>query len=195
MFAGRAIPALLRVFVLNPSTKYYQRELAELIGERLFLVQTALTRLSDAHIVTRLQDGNRTYYQAHASHPAFGEFKALILKTFGLGDAIRDGLAPLRKDVDVAFIYGSVARGDDKPSSDIDLMLIGDIPSRRVASVLSPVRRDLNREVNPSVYTIPAIRRALRERHPFIREVMEGPKSFLIGDENVLRSILGRRTT
>ncbi len=194
LFSGRAIPVLLRIFLLNPSRRYYQRELVDLVGERLSLVQAALARLSDARVVTRIAHGNRAYYQADTSQPAFAELRALIVKTFGLGDVIREGLRSLQQDLQVVFIYGSVARGDDKPSSDIDLMLIGEVPSRRVASALSPVKRDLNREVNPSVYSASAIRRALRERHPFIREVLEGQKSFLIGDESVLRSVLRRRT-
>ena len=193
LFAGRALVALLRVFFLHPDREFYQRELVLLTQDRLFVVQLALRRLVSTGVVESLRRGNRTFFRARASHPAFADLKSMILKTFGLGDRLRDALAPLVPRMSVAFVYGSVARHEEQDSSDVDLMLIGQLRGREVASALAPAKRELDREINVTVYRPEEVRKRYRQRHPFIREVIEGPKIFLIGDDDEIRRLLTRR--
>ena len=194
LFAGRAVVSLLRTFFLNPSRDYYQRELTEVTGERLFLVQTALKKLTRAGLVSQVSRGNRTYYRVDPTHPAYEELRALIVKTIGIGDTLRARLLELGEKVRAAFIYGSVARGDETPTSDVDIMLVGTLSGREIATILAPVKRLMNREINASVYSPAEIRVKYRQRHPFIRDVIDGPKVFLVGDADVLDSAIGRRS-
>jgi len=186
---------LLRLFFLHPSRDFYQRELTAMTGERLFLIQSALKRLIRAGIVGQIWRGNRTYYRVDPSHPAHEHLKALMLITVGFGDTLRAQLLGIRDKIKVAFLYGSVARGDETATSDIDLMLIGNLSGRQTAAVLAPVKKLVNREINPSVYNPQDFRRKYRNHHPFIREVIKGPKVFLLGDEGELKAILGGRST
>ncbi|PYM37827.1 MAG: hypothetical protein DME17_06675 [Candidatus Rokuibacteriota bacterium] len=195
LFAGRAVVTLLRLFFLHPSRDFYQRELTAMTGERLFLIQSALKRLIRAGIVGQTWRGNRTYYRVDPSHPAHEPLKALMLITVGFGDSLRAQLLGIRDKIKVAFLYGSVARGDETATSDIDLMLIGNLSGRQTAAVLAPVKRLVNREINPSVYNPQDFRRKYRNHHPFIRDVIKGPKVFLLGDEGELKAILGGRST
>ena len=194
LFAGRAVVSLLRLFFLYPTQAFYQRELSDLIGERLFLSQRALTRLVRAGVVDSSRRGNRIYYRANESHPAFQDLKAVILKTIGVGDLLRSQLAGLGERVRVAFVYGSMARGDDTATSDLDIMIVGDLSSREVASILAPVKETLNREINPSVYSPQQLRKGIRARHPFLTGVLKGPKIFLRGDDRGLEAVLGGRS-
>jgi hypothetical protein len=142
LFAGRTVVSLLRLFILSPEREFYQRELAELAGERLFSVQKALDRLVSAGVVEESTRGNRVYCRANRSHPAFEDLKAVIFKTVGVGDALRTHLAGIRDKAKVAFIYGSVARGEETTSSDIDIMLIGDVSGRDCATQAIPSQRN-----------------------------------------------------
>jgi len=191
LFAGRAIVALLRLFVLHPTRDFYQRELANLTGERLFLVQKGVARLVRSGLVDRVSRGNRVYYRANRAHPAFEDLKAAILKTAGLGDVLRDQVCALGDRVKLAFVYGSVTRGDETAASDIDIMLIGNLTGKEVASVFAPIKKVLNREINPSVYSLIEFRKKVRERHPFLTTVLKEPKLFLLGDKRALKAILG----
>lgn len=194
LFAGRAVVALLRLFILSPTRDFYQREFVDLTGERLFLIQKGLARLIRAGVVDKTSRGNRVYYRANQSHPAFRDLKAVILKTVGVGDTLRAQLERVRDRVKVAFIYGSVARGEETASSDIDLMLFGDLSGREVASVFSPVKKMLNREINPSVYTPAEFRKKVRERNAFVTTVLREPKLFLLGDKRALTAVLNGRS-
>lgn len=194
LFAGRAVIALLRQFMLYPTREFYQRELAGLTDERLFLVQRGLARLGQAGLVDQAARGNRVYYRANRSHPAFQDLKAVIFKTVGAGDTLRAQLERFGERVKVAFLYGSVARGEETASSDIDIMLIGNLSGREVASVFAPVKRMLNREINPSVYSPAEFRNKIKERHPFLTTVLKEPKVFLLGGQRDLKAVLGRRS-
>ena len=186
--------ALLKLFVQNPGRDYYQRELVDSTGDHLFQVQRALRRLATAGVIIRSVRGNRTYYRANRSYPAFEELKSLILKTVGLGDALRAEIHRLGETVRTAFIFGSIARGEETDSSDVDIMVVGNAPSRAVSSALLPAKRLLRRELNAAVYTPAELRKRFKRADPFARDIVEGPKIFLIGDDHVLEAIIGRRS-
>lgn len=194
LFAGKAIIALLKLFILSPNRDFYQRELVDLTGERLLLVQRGLSRLVQAGLIDPASRGNRVYYRANQSHPAFPDLKAVILKTIGVGDTLRARLNRFGDRAKIAFLYGSVARGEETVSSDIDIMLIGNLSGGEVASVFAPVKKMLNREINPSVYSLAEFQKRVKERHPFLTTVLKEPKLFLLGDERDLKAILSRRS-
>ena len=76
----------------------------------------------------RRSQGNQVLFQANAQSPIFPEIKSLITKTVGVHDVIRSSLAPLGTEIRIAFIYGSVARQQERGNSDIDLMVLGSAP-------------------------------------------------------------------
>ena len=194
LFAGRAIIPLLKLFILSPGRDFYQRELADLTGERLLLVQRAVARLVQAGLVSQAPRGNRVYYRVDESHPALQDLKAVILKTVGIGDALRIQLARFGEKIKIAFVYGSVARGEETASSDVDIMLIGNLSGREVASIFSPVKKMLKREINPTIYSPVEFRKRVKERHPFLISVLREPKLFLLGDGRALKAVLNGRS-
>jgi predicted nucleotidyltransferase len=191
LFASGTLARLLTTFLNRPEATFYQRELAERAGTGLYAVQRELARLENAGLVVRAPRGNRVYYRANRSHPAFEDLKRVILKTLGLGEALHAALAPLADRVRVAFIYGSLARGEEAPGSDIDLLLVGELTLRQAAAVLGPVGRNLGREFNATVYPPEEFRTKAKENHRFIVEVLRGRKIFLIGNELDLKRIAG----
>lgn len=158
------------------------------------MIQRGLARLVKAGLVDQASRGNRVYYRANQSHPVFQDFKAVVFKTVGVGDALRGQLDKVSERVRIAFVYGSVARGEETGSSDIDIMLIGSLSGRELSSIFAPVKKMLNREINPSVYSPSEFRKRVKEHHPFLTTVVKEPKLFLLGDESDLKAILGRRS-
>ena len=75
------------------------------------------------------------------------------MKTAGVGEVLREALAPLADRISVAFIYGSVARAEQRSSSDVDLMVVGDVSFGEVVSALETAQKTLAREINPTVYS------------------------------------------
>jgi predicted nucleotidyltransferase len=55
----------------------------------------------------------------------FDEIAGLLRKTAGIADVLRDATCALGESVTLAFIYGSIASGNETPRSDIDVMVLG----------------------------------------------------------------------
>jgi predicted nucleotidyltransferase len=133
--------------------------------------------------------GRQVYYRANEKCPIFNELKSIVRKTFGVADVLRQALAPKADKVQVAFIFGSVARSADDQRSDIDLMVVGRITFGGVVSLLKPAEEKVGREVNPVVYPVAEFKKKVKEDHHFVKTVLEEEKIFVIGDEDKLRKL------
>jgi predicted nucleotidyltransferase len=102
-------------------------------------------------------------------------------------DVLSIALDPLRKKINLAFVYGSVARSSETEQSDIDLMVVGRVDFGIVVSKLSEAQKTLNREINPTVYSVKEFRDKMRGN--FLKTVLSERKLFIIGDEDVLREL------
>ena len=94
--------------------------------------------------------GNRLCYRANRQHPIFSDIHALVVKTVGLLDVLKDALV-CEKAIRAAFIFGSIAEGSEKEDSDIDLLVIGEIGLRSLSRLLRGLTEELGREINPYV--------------------------------------------
>ena len=64
---------------------------------------------------------------ANPASAVYHELVTLVAKTFGIGDVPREALSTLAQRIDVAFVYGSVARAEQRATSDVDVLIVGDI--------------------------------------------------------------------
>lgn len=122
------------------------------------------------------------YFQAATESPIFDELQGLILKTVGLADVIRDALRTLAGRIQWAFIYGSIARSEDRSASDMDLMIIGEVGLADVSSPLRKAERRINRAVNPTAYTTDEFAAKLKSDNHFIGTVLRSKKLFILGN-------------
>jgi predicted nucleotidyltransferase len=190
---GKGRRAILALFYTRVDEAFYLRQVARVTGVGLGAVQRELQQLSRAGIITRTVRGRQVYYQANPTCPIFSELKSLIVKTAGIADVLRTALAILSDRIDIAFIYGSVARGTEIRTSDIDLLVIGDATFGDVVSALGPGQDMLGREINPTVYPKAEFKAKAKAGQHFLRAVMKGPKIFLVGDESELARLAGKR--
>lgn len=168
-------------------SELHLRELTRQSGLSLGTVQQELRRLTRVGIVTARKDGNRVYYKANPQHPIHDEVRGLVLKTDGLAGVLHQALDD--KQVLLAFVFGSVARGEARAESDVDLMVIGPIGLRRLTQLLMGVAEQLGREINPHVLTPEEFKeRKLRGDH-FLTSVLATPKLFVKGTENELAAM------
>jgi predicted nucleotidyltransferase len=95
-------------------------------------------------------------------------------------------LAPLGERIDVAFIYGSIARSEEHRDSDVDVLVVGKVTFGEIVSSLSEAQKAIGREINPTVYPPAEFRSKLAAGHHFLNTVLKGPMFFVIGDKREL---------
>lgn len=150
-------------------------------------MQQELRRLTRVGLVIARKDGNRVYYRANLDHPVHGDLCSLVLKTDGLAGVLQTAL--MTPEVRLAFVFGSVARGDTGAGSDVDLMVIGEVGLRRLAALLSGLASRLGREINPHVMSPEEFAERKRQRDHFVTSVLDSPKLFVKGDEHELGAV------
>lgn len=169
----------------QPARSFYASELIERTGSGSGAVQRELERLATSGLVTVKRIGNQKHYQANPDSPVFEELCKLVTKTVALAEPIRVALAPLANRIDLALLFGSVAKGVDTATSDIDIMIVGDrVTLEEVYSTLTEVERILGRKINPTLYTSREFADRKAVDNPFLRRVLSDEHLVLIGDEN-----------
>jgi predicted nucleotidyltransferase len=174
------------LFGLNEK-ELHMREMERQAALSLGTIRQDLQKLVKLDLVKARRDGNRLYYRANTDHPLFPEIRNLVLKTAGLVEVIKSALD--REGIEVAFIFGSLARSKERAESDVDLMVIGTIGLRSLSSRLAGVSEQIGREINPHALSIEEFRRRKQNGNHFLSNVLESPKLFIIGSENDLEAM------
>lgn len=172
---------------------FYVRQIARHLHASPGSVRRELEKLAAVDLIVRTSLGNQVFYQVNRHHPVFSEMRALVNKTVGIFNTLRAALEPLSNRVCIAFVYGSIARQEERAGSDIDLMIIGDIELDDVLARLPEAETALGRAVNPTVYSNAEFKRKLGDGNHFLNAVIDGKKVLLIGNEDELREMAGVR--
>lgn len=190
LFPSRALVEVLSLFFRQPHDEFYQRDIAQRTGESLLQVQRALKRIEKAGLIRKTKQGNRAYYKAEPMSPGFAGLRQAFLRTVALADLLKKTLSSLGEKVQVAFLYGSLASGQERTDSDIDLLILGEVTSFDLAIALKGLSYDLGREINPVVFPPDEFRQKAKQGDHFVTEVIRGPKIWLIGNENELARVV-----
>jgi predicted nucleotidyltransferase len=169
----------------QPERRFQSAELIRLAGSGTGAVHRQLQRLEKAGLVTVARDGNQKYYAARRDAPVFPELHGLVVKTVGIVEPLRAAFASIADHIELAFVFGSVAKGSERAGSDIDLLVVTEkLAYADVYSALTTAERTLGRAVNPTVFT-PAEWNAKRRRHDsFAARVTAQPRLFVIGSDD-----------
>ena len=178
---------VLGVLFGNPGRTFYANEVIGLARSGTGAVQRELARLEAAGLVTAHRIGKQKHYQANPASPVFQELRVLVLKTSGLADVLRQALAPASDRIRAAFVYGSIAKGEDTATSDVDLMVIGEgLTYADLFGTLEEASAKLGRKVAPTIYSPKELARRVKQGSAFMTRVLEQPKVWLIGAESDL---------
>lgn len=171
----------------QPDRSFYATELINMAGSGSGAVQRELARLEQTALVTVRRIGTQKHYQANPASPLFAELCAIVQKTVGLAEPLRQGLAHLAPGIVAAFVFGSVAKKQDTAVSDIDVMVVSDSVSYAdLFGAFEPLMVRLRRAINPTVYTSAQFNKRRRIDAAFIKRVMEQPRIWLFGSEDAL---------
>lgn len=178
---------VLGLLLLHPETAYHVREIARLTDTTAGTLHRELSKLAKAQVLLREVSGNQVYYKANRAFLIFDELVSILQKTSGLVDVLARALIPLAKKIDVAFVFGSVARGTESSTSDVDILIIGTLSFADAVTALYPTQAILGREINPKIYQQSEWEKLIKNNDPFVLEVVKDPKYFIIGTANDIK--------
>lgn len=181
----RKILALL--FIRNAAS-FYKNEIVRLANMGRGTIARELDSLLEAGILSAEKVGNQTRYRANPACPVYKELQSLVRKTFGIAEELASALTPLESGIQYAFVYGSVAKGEEQAGSDLDLMIVGrNIAYSDVVSALLATEQELGRTINPTLYSPEEYRKKLKQKDSFLQRVQSQSILPVMGSADAVR--------
>jgi predicted nucleotidyltransferase len=167
----------------NPDRSFYANEVIGLVDAGSGAVQRELKKLEQAALVNVTWHGNQKHYRANSDSPIFDELRLLMRKTVGLAEPLKQALAKRQDSIDLALIFGSVAKGTDTARSDIDLLIVSDeLTLEELYALLSCPEAQLARTIQPQIYRKDEFRKRLESGSVFLKRELADDTIVLFGE-------------
>ncbi len=186
LFGSKTRVTLLSRLLMNADRTFYIRQLAKDTNIPYSMLYKEEKNLAALGIVNEEKKGKVTLVSANKKLPYFAELKGLVIKTAGLASLVGNALSKLQ-DVRYALIYGSFASGEEAESSDVDVLIVGEVGEERILKAVSAVEEKTGREINYIVWSGGEFRKRVRNKHHLLAEIARKPVIMLIGEENEFR--------
>jgi len=187
LFSSSARVQILSLLLLNPDTKFYQREIETITGLAIRSIQRETEKLEALGVLHKSAEANKVYFQGNRDYILFPELRKILLKTVGLKVILADAQADERTKA--AFIHGPFAAGREKPTDPIAVFVVGDVSKQELQARAEEVQSSISREITCYVRTLQSFRSRVQLGYGFVANVLAGPKLFLVGDKRTLRSL------
>ena len=186
---------LLASLLLRPDEQFHVRELGRMTGISAGSLHRELRAMAESGLLLREKIGNQVFYRADTHCTIYEELAAIFRKTMGMASLLHDALSKLAGKIQVAFVFGSMASGQQKAGSDIDVCVLGNVTLLEVVKALSSVQETLRREVNPVVMTAKKFAAQSVKKDRFVTRVLSEPKVFVMGGDDEFAKLVSDRTT
>jgi len=173
--------AVLSATMLQPDRWWFMTELARHLAVTPSSLQRELESLVGVGMLLRRQDGRRAYFKANVESPQFPELRGLIEKTAGIVPAMKAALVDFGSRIELALVYGSIARGEEHSGSDVDLMIVGTLQQIDLLPTLRKLEAGFRREVNVTLFSPDEFHRKLASEDHFLDTVLKGKTILLKG--------------
>jgi predicted nucleotidyltransferase len=184
---------VLSAALLQPDHWWFMTELARHLEVTPSSLQRELESLVASGFLVRRQDGRRIYFKANTGSPVFPELRGLIEKTVGLIPELKAAIEKFGARIELALLYGSIARGEEHAGSDIDLMVVGTLQQIDLLPVSQKLESRFRREVNVTLFSPEEFRRKLASADHFLSSVMRSKTIPLKGSLNELEETAAKQ--
>lgn len=171
---SKTLGGVLALLFGQPNKSFYTREIIKQVGTGGSQVGKDLDRLAGAGLILREPRGNLVFYRANPQAAVYRELIGLVGKSFGIPEQLRRFIEPLANRIQYAGVFGSVARGEQRADSDVDLLLVGDVRLSELAIPLHEAEAVLGMRVSPTLMSEDEYRSRRQNGDYFLEKVLAG---------------------
>lgn len=181
LFGSRARVGVLNVVLFSDGL--HLREIGRRAGVSPSEAKRELDALVSLGILVKEKVGNVLVFRKNAESPILEELTSIFLKTEGGPALIARALKRFEGQLEFAFVFGSLANGSFSEKSDVDVLVVGRVSEDELASVLFEVQKKLSMPVNFILWSENDFSVKLKQKSSFVKNVAEGKRIWLAGDE------------
>lgn len=193
LFGSKTRVKLLHLFLNNPGTSFYVREITRLIDEQINSVRRELSNMLAVGIITSDNSNNKLYYEVNQRYEHYRPLKAIFSDQQGSADTAlkadsttSDWQQHIKElsGVRVAVAAGVLVRSS---ASKVDLLLVGSVAPARLKNVIKTIEKLEGRELNYSMLSYDEFYYRLSVRDKFITEILNNNHVVVVDTDNVLK--------
>jgi len=181
---------ILNFFFKNPDGEYYLREIAKYLNKEPASYQRYLDSLVEDGILVDERRGNLRFFKLNKNHALYEELKSIVSKTLGIESHLNKLVNSL-DNIDVAFIFGSIANNKEVAGSDIDLMIVGNPNQDQLIEGITKLEKILEREINYQIYSQTEVIDKLSSKDSFFVNIFKNHLILLKGNVEHLQKLAG----
>jgi predicted nucleotidyltransferase len=186
LFTSKSRVKILELLLLNPTREFHLREISRRTRVSAPYVRHELMNLITLGLVLKRSQGNLTLFRLNRDSVIAEELKRIFLKTESFGRFVRGSLREAG-NMRFALIYGSFAKGEESETSDIDLLIVGEVDERRMLDAMERVEEGTGRDVNYIAWTENEFEKKVQEGVPLLDEIVSTPVIMIVGDFDEFR--------
>ncbi|WP_327210241.1 nucleotidyltransferase domain-containing protein [Rhizobium leguminosarum] len=171
---------MLSALILHPERQYGTNELLSIGGAGVGAGRAVIEAFENSGVVVKQKRGNQLLYSINVHNPIYTDLRSICMKTFGLSYVVAQELQPFRDRITLAFLFGSLVRGSERPDSDVDLMVVGDLDVFELGEAVERMQRTLGRDVDLNLHTPEEWKSLAGDR--VIAAIMKEDKIMVIGE-------------
>ena len=130
--------------------------------------------LGGAGIPLSKQVDDQVIYRLSPGRPIYGELRSVVRRAVGPAGMPGKVLEPFAERVELAYIYGRRARGDERSDSGADPMIVSEVSLRQLSPVRREAERTVRRSVNPTLFRLGAYASGLEDENSLVRRIHDG---------------------
>lgn len=191
LFRSRAQVLILKLLFLNSSSEFHANDIARKTDLAPSTITKEMPLLLNIGLVIRRTQGNLVFYKINNQSVIFNDLKRIFLK-FEMLDEVMSRDLP-KEEIKYALIYGSFAKGKESQSSDIDLLVIGNVNENALLRSISKTEGTVGREINYLLWKEEELLDRVKKKIPLIKEIYKTPIMMIIGDESEFKRLIEAR--
>ena len=189
LFGSKTRVKLLHLFLNNPGQAFYVREITRLIGEQINSVRRELLNMLDVGIITSNSTDNKLYYEVNQRYDYYAPLRVIfadqkVTTTVKTGET-EDWESDLASLPNARFVViaGVLVRGS---ASSVDLLVAGDVPQKKIKTVVSAIEKAIGRELTYSVLTYDELYYRLSVRDRFISSILASKHRIIVDTDSII---------
>jgi len=191
LFGSKTRVKLLHLFLNNPGKAFYVREITRLIDEQINSVRRELANMQAVGVITSDSADNKLYYEVNQRYDYYVPFRAIFadepiepMHESPHEHIWQDAVVQL-PGVRLALLAGVLVKGS---TSDVDLLLVGEIPTVKLRNVVKQIEASESRELNYAILNYDEFYYRLSVRDKFITEILNGKHAVLVDTDTILKT-------
>jgi predicted nucleotidyltransferase len=182
LFRSRTLISILKILFLNQNSEYPLHDIAFRAGTSPSTAFRELYKIQPLDIIIKIKREHIAYYKINKHGIIYNELKRIFLK-FELTDEV---IANVLKKFNIkhALIYGSFARGTETETSDMDVLIIGNVDRDTISRSIFNLASKIGREINFILWTEEEFQEKIKQKISLLHNIKKDEIIMVKGDEN-----------